>query len=179
MSAQPPCSGGFWVGSASLPLALETNVTCDSPESFVSWSCPPDAISTLTEMTEFSKSLNTVSFPDVHGDTEHISFLFFIYPLTINANQASISAHAYLQTHPHENIAVPLTLLESINYLSTCRVISDKGWILAWICKCVSLSMCIHSHNVQVSAALWPAWSTSNVNVKKKKCVDSTSGAGW
>ena len=37
--------------------------------------------------------------------------LFFIYPLTINANQASLPAHANLQTHPHGNIAAPLTPL--------------------------------------------------------------------
>lgn len=97
--------------------------------------------------------------------------------------QASVSAHTNLQTHTYTatptwkgenthintpNSAMPLILTpSSINYLSTCRVISDEGWILAWICKYYSLSRCVHSRNVQTSAPLQPTWPISTFNTMK------------
>lgn len=66
---------------------------------------------------------------------------------------APASTYAHLEiTAPIKYMKIKPELFHQphafINYLSTWQVISEEGWILAWICKCSSLSKVVHSYIV-------------------------------
>lgn len=76
----------------------------------------------------------------------HLSLHTHIY------RQIELYRHAPTKEWESTHTMLPCPIIpprSHIDYLSTWQVISDNGWILAWICKCCSLSRGVHSCNVQ------------------------------
>lgn len=171
------------VGSASLPLALQTDVIYESPESPVGGNGIGGCLR-VARWCHFHPNWNNRIFTNAHA--QEYSFAprracRYTYlhgrhknRFTANANHISgICAHAsqdaatWKGEHAHK--VMRLRHLPCINYLSTWRVISDEGWTLAKYTNAVFLWSVAHSHKVIQQAALRSAWPQTQL-------LDSTTG---